>query len=150
MNKINTPFGEIDLESSALEFQIKDSTIGAIRKVVFDGIEAMSEEKQYAFISWKIWQYDSDKNLKNELDAVQGRVVITPVSGSNRVTDEGILIIRELFPEGKSGDEEFTMAFSQGHNEYKYWMGLLRIVPLTTVITAAGQLLERYKRFERP
>jgi hypothetical protein len=149
MNKINTPFGEIDLESSAIEFEIKNSSIGSIRKVAFDGIHAMSEEKQYAFIAWKIWQYDSDENLKNELDAVQGRVVITPVSGSNKVTDEGVLIIRELFTEGKSGDEEFTIALSQGHNEYKYWMGLLRIVPLTTVITAAGQLLEKFQRFDR-
>jgi hypothetical protein len=150
MTMINTPFGEIDLDSPSIEFKIKESSIGAFRKVSFEGIRSMTEEGQFAQIVWKIWQYDVNGNLKNELDAVQDRTVLTPISGANRVTDEGILIMRELFPAGESGDEEFTMAFSQGHNEYKYWMGLLRIVPLTTVITAAGQLLERYKRFERP
>jgi hypothetical protein len=146
---INTPFGEIDLDSPSIEFKIKESSIRAVRKVSFEGIRSMTEEGQFAQIVWKIWQYDVDGNLKNELDAVQGRTVLTPISGENKVNDEGVLIMRELFKEGDSGDKEFTIALSKGHNEYKYWMALLRIAPLTTVITAAGQLLEKYQRFDR-
>jgi hypothetical protein len=149
MKLISTPFGEIDLDSPQIEFQIKNSTIGAVRKIAFEGIRSMTEEGEFAQIVWKVWQYGDDGNLKNPLDAVQNRTVITPVSGQNRVTNDGILIIRELFAEGEEGNVAYQAAFDAGHNEYKYWLALLRVAPLTTVISAAGQLLAQYSRFDR-
>jgi len=146
---IKSPFGEIDLDSPPIEFQIKDSSIGSIRKVRFEGILHQSETGQFAEILWNIWQFNSEGNQISALDAVQGRQVSTVVSGNNRVNADGILIIRELFPEGEIGDRAYQMAYTTGHNEYKYWMALLRIAPLTTVITAAGQMLAQFERFDR-
>ena len=149
-NLIKTPFGEVDLTPTPISFWVSDSSIGAKRKVVFDGIRSQSEEGQFAQIVWKIWQFDEDgETLINELDAVQGRIVITPVTGQNRVTSDGILIMREAFPEGEVGDRTYQMAWNAGHNEYRYWTALLRIAPLPNIIEAAGNLLAQYDRFDR-
>lgn len=149
MNIIKTPFGEIDLDSEPIRFPIKDSSLGTTQEVVWEGITQQSETNQFALIIWQIWQYGQDGKLINPLVAVQGRQVITPVSGQNRVTADGILIMREAFPEGEVGDRAYQMAFNSGHNEYHYWMALLRVAPLSTVITAAGQMLAQYARFDR-
>ena len=149
MSIVKTPLGEIDLDVKPISFYIQDSSIGAKRRVQFDGIRSMSDLNQFAQIVWIVWQEDENGNLKNELDAVQGRQVITPVSGENRVTAEGILIIREAFPEGEVGERAFEMAKSKGYNEYLYWMALLRIAPLPMVLEAAGNLLASYQRFDR-
>lgn len=150
MNIINTPFGEIDLDITPISFWITDSTLGTRRKVDYEGIRSQTERGQFAQIVWLIWQYDKEGNLLNELDAVQGRQVITPVTGQNRVTSEGLLIVREAFPEGEIGDRAFQMAYDKGHNEYLYWMSLLRIAKLPDVIIAAGYLLAQYERYDKP
>lgn len=149
MEIIATPFGEIDLDIQPISFWITDSTIGTRRKVTYEGIRSQSESEQFANIVWYITQHDQDGNLINSLDAVQNRQVITPVSGQNRVNSQGTLIIRELFPEGEKGQEAFNLAWQSGHNEYKFWMGLLRIAPLPTVLLAGGNLLSQYQRFDR-
>jgi hypothetical protein len=150
MELIKTPFGDIDLDVVPISFFISDSSLGTRRKVQFEGIKSMTERGQFAQIVWLIWQYDQEGNLLNELDAVQGRQVITPVSGQNRVTAEGILIMREAFPEGEVGDRAYQMAFDKGYNEYQYWMALLRLAPLPVVLNAAGNLLAQYERYDRP
>lgn len=149
MNIIKTPFGDIDLNIKPITFFISDSSLGTRRKVQFEGIRSMTERGQFAQIVWLIWQYDQEGNLVNELDAVQGRQVITPVSGHNRVTAEGILIIREAFPEGEVGDRAYQMAFDKGYNEYQYWMAVLRLAPLPVVIQAAGNILAEFYRYDR-
>jgi len=146
---IKTPFGEVDLDYDPITFLIKKSSIGAIRKVEFEGIHAQSNTDQFAQIVWIVWQLDEAKEKLNPLDVVQERKVITPVSGQNRVTSEGILIMREGFPEGDVGDRAYQMAWNAGHNEYKYWMALLRIAPLPIVLEAAGNLLAQYEQFDR-
>lgn len=148
-NIIKTPFGEVDLDYRSIDFLITESSLGAMRKVEFEGIQYMSEKKQYAEIVWLIWQYNKENNLINELDAVQGRTVITPVTGLNRVTSDGILIMREVFPEGEIGDRAYQMAMNAGHNEYHYWMALLRVAPLPIVIQTAGNMLAQYNRYDR-
>lgn len=148
--KITTPHGEIDLAQKPVELQISDSSIGFTRKVTFEGIRSMSEEGEFAQIVWKVWQYDKEGNLLNELDAVQGRQITTPVSGQNRVTSEGVTILREVFPEGEVGDRAYQMAFEAGHNEYRYWMSLLQNVPLPQVLAAAGAILSQFERFDKP
>lgn len=147
---ITTPFGQIDLDVQQISFFISDSSIGARRRVVFEGIRSMTDSGQFAQIVWTIWQEEEEGGLKNELDAVQGRQVITPVSGQNRVTAEGILITREAFPVGEVGDRAYQMALDKGYNEYQYWMALLRIAPLPKVLKAAGNLLAQYERYDRP
>ena len=149
MNKITTPFGEIDLDVQPISFWIKDSSIGARQLVTYEGIRSKTETGQFAQIVWIIDQYDAEGNKLNELHAVQGRQVITPVSGQNRVTAEGILIQRESFPEGEIGDRAYQMAYAKGHNEYKYWMALLHVAPLPVVIQAAGNMLAQFERFDR-
>jgi hypothetical protein len=146
---IKSPFGEIDLDYPPIEFLIKDSSLGSIRKVRYEGILHQSETGQFAEILWNIWQFDAEGNLISSLDAVQGRQVSTLVSGQNKVSADGILILRELFPEGEIGDRAYRMAWSSGCNEYKYWMALLRVAPLATVITLAGQMLAQFERFDR-
>jgi hypothetical protein len=147
---INTPFGKIDLTPHPISFWIEDSSIGAKRRVDFEGIQAQSEDQEVALITWKVWQFEQDgETLINQLDAVQGRVVTTPVIGYNRVSSEGLLIMRESFPEGEVGDRAYQMAYSKGHNEYRYWMALLRIAPLPIVLQSAGSMLAQFHRFER-
>lgn len=149
-NLIKTPFGEIDISPVPISFWITDSTIGAKRRIDFEGIKSQSEDRQFAQIFWKVWQFEKEgETLINELDAVQGRIVITPVSGQNRVTADGILIMRESFPEGEIGDRAYQMAWDAGHNEYLYWMALLRVAPLPTVIQTAGAMLAQYNRYDR-
>lgn len=150
MNKITTPFGEIDLDIDPISFWINDSSIGARQLVTYEGIRSKTERGQFAQIVWIIDQYDKEGNKLNELHAVQGRQVITPVSGQNRVTAEGILIVREAFPEGEIGDRAYEMSRAKGYNEYAYWMALLRIAKLPDVIIAAGNLLAQYERYNRP
>jgi len=150
MEKIKTPFGDIDLDLEPISFFISDSSLGTRRKVQFEGIRSMTERGQFAQVVWLIWQYDQEGNLLNELDAVQGRQVITPVSGQNRVTADGVLIIREAFPEGEVGDRAYQMAMNSGYNEYQYWMALLRVAPLPQVLAAAGNLLNQHERYDRP
>lgn len=150
MNLIKTPFGEIDLDFQPISFYIEDSSIGAKRRVDFEGIRSMTVLGEFAQIVWLIWQEDQEGKLKNELDAVQGRQVITPVSGQNRVTAEGILIMREAFPIGEVGDRAYQISFDKGYNEYQYWMALLRIAPLPQVLKAAGNLLAQHERYDRP
>lgn len=149
-NLIKTPFGEIDLNPTPISFWISDSSIGAKRRVDFEGIQSQSEDQQFAIILWKVWQFEQDREtLINELDAVQGRIVTTPVTGYNRVTSEGISVMRESFPEGEIGDRAYQMAMNAGHNEYHYWMALLRVAPLPTVIQAAGSMLAQFERYDR-
>lgn len=144
-----TPLGEVDLTPQPIELQITDSSIGFTRRVVFEGIRSQSESGEFAQIVWKVWQYDAEENLLNELDAVQGRQVVTPVSGQNRVTADGVTILREGFPAGEVGDRAFEMAWNAGYNEYRYWMGLLQGVPLPQVLAAAGSILSQFERFDR-
>ena len=85
----------------------------------------------------------------NEIHAVQGRQVTTPISGQNRVTDNGLLIVRESYPMDTEGEQAFQLAWNEGHNEYRYWTSLLRIAPLPVVLQAAGNLLNQFNRFDR-
>lgn len=150
MKIIKTPLGEIDLEVPPISFWITDSSIGAKRRVDFEGISAQSQAGGYAQIVWKIWQFDEDQETrKNELDAVQGRIVFSTISDHNRVTSDGILITREGFPEGEVGDRAYQMALAAGHPEYSYWMALLRVAHLPTVLEAAGNMLAQYNRYDR-
>lgn len=149
MALINTPFGEIELERKPITLWINDSSIGAKQLVTYDGIRDQSEQYEFANIIWIVDQYDEEGNKLNELHAVQGRQVITPVNGNNRVTDEGLLILREAFPETEAGQRAFQMAWNKGHNEYQYWMALIRVAPLPVVLEAAGNLLAQYGRFDR-
>jgi hypothetical protein len=148
--KVTTLFGEIDLDYTPIEFPITDSSIGARRIVRFEGIRSQSDSQEFAQILWTIWQMDEKGELKNELDAVQGRQVITPVSGQNRVTANGILILREAFPQGEVGDRAYQMAWNAGYNEYRYWMALLRLATLPNVIIGAGSILAQYERYDKP
>jgi hypothetical protein len=150
MSIVKTPFGEIELESKPISFFITDSSLGTKREVRFEGIRSMTESGQFAQIVWTLWQYDKEDNLVNELEAVQGRQIITPVSGENRVNSNGILILRESFSDTEEGQLSYQKAYDNGHNEYKYWLALLRVAPLPTVISAAGNLLAQYQRFDRP
>lgn len=149
MDIIKTPFGEIDLDYEPISIDIQDSEIGTKMRVYFEGINSMTEEGQFANIVWIVRQYDQDGKQLNPLFAVQERRVVTPVSGGNRVTSGGILILREGFPEGEIGDRAYQMAMSSGHNEYKFWMALLRVANLPTVLEAAGNMLAQYNRYDR-
>lgn len=150
MKTVNTPFGEVNLDTSPIQFWIKDSSIGSKQLVRYEGIQSQSETHEYANILWIIDQYDQDGVTKlNELHAVQGRQVMTPINGYNRVTDSGVLILRESFPQTEAGQVAFQKLWDAGHNEYRYWTALLRIAPLPNIIEAAGNLLAQYDRFDR-
>lgn len=150
MTKITTPLGEIEIDPQPIEFEISDSEIGTKLKVRFEGIRSMTDTDEFANIVWTVSQFDNEGKRMNPLFAVQDRQVVTEVSGNNRVTDEGITIIRAAFPEGEVGDRAYQMAWNAGHNEYHYWMALLKVGTLPAILTAAGQILSQYNRFHQP
>lgn len=146
--KLETPFGEIDLDYVPIEFPISESSQGFQRIVRYEGIRSKSEEGQFATLIWKIWQYDKEGNALPEREFVQGREVRTDVSGNSRVTSGGITIKREGFPEGEVGDRAFQMAWNAGHNEYRFWMAVLHSRPMPEAIKAAGMILAQYGVFD--
>lgn len=150
MTKITTSFGELDLGYLPIEFDVSDSELGTKLRVRFEGIRSMTESGEFANIIWVVSQYSEEGDRLNPLFAVQDRQVITEVSGRNRVTPDGITIKREAFPEGETGDRAYQMAYSSGHNEYRFWMALLHTRSLPEIITAAGQILAQYARFHQP
>lgn len=150
MTKITTPLGEIEIDPQPIEFEISDSEIGTKLKVKFEGIRSMTESGEFANIVWTVSQFDLEGKRMNPLFAVQDRQVVTEVSGRNRVTNEGITIIRESFPEGEAGDRAYQTAWNAGHNEYYYWMALLKVGTLPKILKAAGQILSQYNRFHQP
>jgi hypothetical protein len=148
MEKIKTQYGEIDLGYAPIEFFISDSELGTKVKVQFEGIRSMTESGEFANIVWLISQYSEEGERLNPLFVVQDLQVVTDVSGNNRVTNDGITIKREGFPEGEVGDRAYQMTFTIGHNEFTFWMSMLEYVPMPKVLALAATILDQFGRFD--
>jgi hypothetical protein len=145
---ISTPFGNFPLGFQRVEIGISDSAFGTKRKVVMEGFNSMTIDGEFCNIVWKVNHYDQTGVVILNPDLNNSRRVITPVSGQNRVTDQGVTINRKAFPEGEIGDRAYQMTFTIGHNEFTFWMSMLEYVPMPKVLALAATILDQFGRFD--
>jgi len=146
---LDTPFGKIPLAWAKVQMAISDSTFGTKRKVVFEGLNSMTIEGEFCNIVLCVTHFDQDEKMIDNLDLNNQRKVITPVSGKNKVTSQGVTIERKLYPEGEVGDRAYQMAWDTGYNEFTFWMALLEQVPLPKVLGLAVTILDQFNRFDQ-
>lgn len=128
---------------------ISDSAVGTKRRVKFDGINSMSHEEKKANIVWIVEQVDANGYLLDIVDLDQSRRVITPISDENRVDNNGVLILRENYPVGTTGDQDYQAAWDAANPEYSFWWNLIEQSPLPVILSQAATILNNYNRFDR-
>lgn len=128
---------------------ISDSAVGTKRRVKFYGINSMSHEAKKANIVWIVEQVDANGDLLDIVDLEQSRRVITPITDENRVDNNGILILRENYPVGETGDQQYQDAWDAGNPEYSFWWTLLQADNLPNILSQAATILNNYNRFDR-
>lgn len=128
-----------------IEILISDSVFGTKRKVVFEGIDLMSQRNKTAVIKWVLTHYDQNDKRIDNIDLIQDRIIETPISDENRVKKNGDLIDRIDY----ETDEEYQQAFDAGYPEYSFWWSLISQHPLPIILNQAAQILNNHNRFNR-
>lgn len=149
MEKIKTPYGEIELNYDRIEVPISDSPFGFKRTVTWDEIPYLSDTGRYAEIVWIVKTKDDEGNLITHPDIRSERRVSTIISSENSVTLQGITITRESYPNDELGEQEWMNAKKKGIDEYSYYRALITVIPLPQVLTMAIKLLDTYKTFDK-
>lgn len=128
-----------------IKIEISPNRAGDKRIVIWEGINSMTIQGKFANIVWIVRQLDSNGNQINDPDLLQDRRVITPISDTNRVNEQGVLIDRENF----NSDEEFEKAFESGFPEFTFWMTAIQKETLPNIIIQAANILNQFGRFDR-
>ena len=145
---LETPFGKIPLAYEKVKMLISNSTFGTKRKVVFEGLNSMTIEGEFCNIVWIVNHFDDNDEFIINPDLNNSRKILTPVSGKNKVTDQGVTIERKLYPEGEAGDQAYQTALDTGYNEFTFWMAMIEKVPLPQVLGLAVTILDQFGRFD--
>lgn len=128
-----------------LQIKISNSRAGDKRVVIWEGINSMTNQGNFANIVWIVRHLDSNDNPITDPDINQDRRVITPISNENLVTNQGVLVV----PENFETEEEYQTALESGIPEYTFWMAAIQSAPLPAILMQAAQILDTFKRFER-
>lgn len=159
-----------------LEFKISDTVIDGniiARKVEFEGIEYLSHTLKEARIVWKVFLVDSEgKNIEHP-DLYQGRRVNSPISNSNKVNQQGIMITKEytdsifvipsddelvqLANEGETTEqtierlkqEFYLVELENSTPEFDFYWGALFTYKLPEVLVQSVTILDSLGRFDR-
>lgn len=135
---------------------------GVPRVIQFEGIQYLFYSMEEAELIWL--EYPAKLNDKGEWrpirrDIITPRRIITPISNSNRVTEQGITITLDYIKvtnpinEGESQEdyqtriqEIYPLAFQSGFPEFDFW---IKIINWDKTIEQGAQMLEQLKRFDR-
>lgn len=132
------------------------------RKVVFDGIQYMEVSKKHAEIIWRVYLLDTDDNVILHPDIEIGRVVKSPLTNSNLVDINGIMITKELLTLQNLINEDETQedyeirietlyrtTLENGIPEFDFYFEALMEYPLPIILLQAIDLLDSLGRFDR-
>lgn len=159
-----------------IEFKISDTVIDGntiARKVRFEGIDYLSRTLKEARIIWKVFLVDKEGLEIVHPDLFQGRRVESPMSNSNKVDRNGIMItkdytdsifkmpseeeIKSIIKEDESLDDlidrlksEFYQKYlEEGYPEFDFYWGALFQYKLPEVLAQSVPVLDELKRFDR-
>lgn len=132
------------------------------RRVVFEGIQYFEVSKGHAEIIWKVYLLDSEDNVIIHPDIETGRVVKSPLSNSNLVDANGVMVTKELTklqnPIGVDESEEhYTTRIEKLYNEtlltatpeFNFYITAMESLPLPVILDQAIGLLDSLGRFDR-
>lgn len=132
------------------------------RIVEFEGISYLSLSLEYAEIIWKIYLLDSNGDVIDHPDVIQGRRLTTTVSNQFRVTQQGITIttdfIKSFTPQNQGEldiDYEYRIAaiyktmFDAGIPEFDFYWQTILTNPLPTVLDQSITVIDGLKGYDK-
>ena len=132
------------------------------RRADFEGIQALSISLNQANIVWKIYILNSQGELLNHPDILQGRIHVSKISNEFRVTTEGVTInedyIRSITPQ-EEGELEidynyrirsvYETMYANGLPEFDFYWGMLFSVPLPQVISQSIDIIDSLGGYDK-
>lgn len=128
-----------------VQIEISKSKSGYRRLVSWEGINSMTKAGAFANIVWKVTLLNEAGEVVEDPDALQFRKVITPISNTNTVTAEGLLIKREDY----QSEEDYEAAKASGFPEFDFWLAAIAAKPLPEVLGQAAQILAGLGRYDK-
>lgn len=133
-----------------------------VRKVVFEGMQYFEVSKKQAQIIWKVFLLDKEGNNIINPDVENGRIIRSPISNSNKVDQNGIMISKEIISiqnpilENESV-EDYQIRLETilsdelliGIPEFDFYMNALTQYPLPVILMQAIDQLDYLKRFDK-